>query len=341
MLDKNDYIILNKIINEYEFINNDGRLDLEYFCVILSTCMMHDQTGLSNQRPDYFHQLLIDLIEQRSPDMLHRWVQQQKLIDWTPKDANLYPVGYRTYIHISALIMHGDTWISLIGSHILEIPHSESRSEYFGWVNENWHLTYSFITAYHDAVWKKAKQIDVDSWNLESESASNFEALRLSKKENIDYETAINKLLVRNKAWTASVQRIKRSIDSEFYLEAISITENAISNILYNWISDKKTIRDDSSFNSLIKESLRESKNDRTDSLLKNIDNWRSQRNDAIHNFVTSSIKDFHADENNFQRLSKDTAQKGLEIIEQIFEWYRMEAVNFLEHRFHRNTIHS
>ena len=116
VLSKENYIAFSEGLANYTYINKDGRLDLEDFCVTLAACLLHDGTGLKEARPENFHALLLELLHQRiTPQELKRWVQSQRLVDWTPQMSYMYPERKVTNIHISALISYGHEWIALIG----------------------------------------------------------------------------------------------------------------------------------------------------------------------------------------------------------------------------------
>lgn len=340
-LSKEEYLAFSEGLANYEYINDIGRLDLENFCVTLASCIYHDRCGYQgNARPENFHVLLIEIIKGRAPDgMLARWVQYQKLVDWTPKHAYLYPNRERTCIHIAALISYSSDWISLIGSDILNIPDKEWRREYFGWAKESWHFTHTFLSGFHNALYSFAKKMDL-KWMHEG-ATSNFETLHLSLSENIDYDVAKRQLDIRNKAWHAAAIRIKKSIDDGYYLEAITLSENFISNLLFNLLSSKSTANADLNFNGLIQKTKKLLTEAEEVELLESLDQWRKRRNDAIHNFITSSIDDLTANTNTLDHISVETAKQGQDLAGKVLDLYRAAAVNFVQHNFPRSELNS
>ena len=130
-----DHMTFTEGLSLYEYINKDGRLDLEDFCVTLASCILYDGIGYEEvAKPENFHNTLLQIIHERAPEgMAERWVQPQRIVDWAPQHAHLYPLKRRTCIHVAALGMYSADWISIIGSHVMDVPEEEWRPEYFGW----------------------------------------------------------------------------------------------------------------------------------------------------------------------------------------------------------------
>lgn len=341
VLSKENYIAFSEGLANYTYINKDGRLDLEDFCVTLAACLLHDGTGLKEARPENFHALLLELLHQRiTPQELKRWVQSQRLVDWTPQMSYMYPERKVTNIHISALISYGHEWIALIGSHVLGINDEECTDSYFGWAKEEWHFTHEFLSGYHDAIFTFVKEFDANL-AIRDGKPSNFEILRFSMKEGIDYEDAANKLGLRDGAWKFALERISKSREDGYHLEAISLSENLITNLLYNWLSDRNKVRPESTLNVLLQQARASQTKPEAIALLEEVDLWRKERNIAIHKFVASRIDDLTFNRDTISTSSDETSRKGLEIVTRMLSWYREEAVNFIEHRFPRQNINS
>ena len=65
-LSKEDQTAFNDGLAAYKYINDEGRLDLEEFCVTLAACLLHDGTGLERRgRPEAFHSLLLEILAER------------------------------------------------------------------------------------------------------------------------------------------------------------------------------------------------------------------------------------------------------------------------------------
>jgi hypothetical protein len=340
-LSKKDYMVFSEGLAQYEYINDIGRLDLEEFCVTLAACILHDGIGYQNvAKPENFHVLLIEIIRKHAPEgMFERWVQHQRIVDWMPQHAYLYPNRERTCIHISALMSFSHDWIALIGSDILNIPDEQWRPEYFGWAKESWHFTHTFLSGFHNVLWSFAKKADL-KWSTEGVT-STFEALHLSQREDIDYDTAVKRLEIRNKAWSSATSRISKAIEDKYYLEAISLSENFISNLLFNLLSSETSVRADLNFNSMIQRAKGLFKEGKGSELLEKVDLWRKSRNDAIHNFITSSIDDLTANTDTLDDASAETAKTGQDLTKKMLDWYRENAVDFVQHNFPRSELNS
>lgn len=340
-LSTEDQIAFSEGLAAYQYINDNGRLDLENFCVTLAACMLHDGTGFENvARPENFHSIFLELMNERVPDgMMERWVQSQRIVDWAPQHAYLYPTKNRTCIHVAALFSYSPDWISLIGSHVLEIPDDECRPEYFGWVKESWQFTHMFLSGYHNALFSFVKKMDL-KWSSEG-SSSQFEALQLTVRDGLTYDDARQKLDVRNMAWESALLRINNAINDKYYLEAITLSENFISNMLYNYLLSKGKVNSELNFNSLIQKCRQHLSQPSEMELIEQVDSWRKSRNHAIHNFISSSIDDLTENTDKLTEISIETAKLGQQLTGQILEWYRSSAVNFINHNFPRSQLDS
>ncbi len=335
-LSKQDYMTFSNGLASYVYINEDGRLDLEDFCVTLVACLLHDATGLKRARPESFHSLLIEVLRNfAKPEELSLWIQSQKLLDWTPQMAYLYPDGKRTFIHVSALLCYGHDWIASIGSDILDIAEDEWSASYFGWAREEWYFTYEFLSGYHNSLNEFVKRFDA-KLAIEKDQPSHFEILHHSMASETNFDVAKQTLQMRDDAWKNALERVSKSMDAGYHLEAISLAENLITHLLFNWVSSRKKISPDSSLNTLIQ--IVKSKQTKPENvvLLDEVDAWRKDRNNAIHRFVTSSIDDLTNNRDTLSSSSAETSKRGREIVSKMLMWYREEAVDFVEHRFPR-----
>lgn len=340
-LSKEDCVIFGEGLNNYLYLNEGGWLDLENFCVTLATCIYHDNVGLEEfARPENFHELIIKIIRGRGTEaMLKRWVRFQNITDWLPKHAFLYPNRQRTCIHMGVLVLYSADWISLIGSDVFYIPDEEWRSEYFGWVKEDWHFTYMFLSGFHDALYTFAKKTDL-KWFSEG-SISSFEALHLCRREDISYDDAGKMLEIRNQAWSKATIKISKAIADGYFLEAITLSENFISNLLYNYLLSKGLVGKYLNFNSLIQKARPFFEKPEDAELIEKVDVWRRHRNDAIHNFILSSIDDLVKNTDALTVVSSDTASSGEGLVKLMLQWYRSSAVNFIEHNFKKSRLNS
>ena len=326
-----------KFISNYEYINKNGRLDLEAFCRYLSICFDCDGVLSISKNPRDMYILLINLIGNATEDNSENqklWVQTQNLVDWTPKVADMYPDGFRTYIHVSALLLVMSDWIYQIGHILMELPESEIDRKYFAWVKKEWTFTFTFINGFHNFFFEYIKKFDKQS--IKMRGYSNFEALSLSKRNDIDYDEAITLIKTRNEVYQDVIARIRKAIDAGYYLEAITLEECMISNCVYNYLIAKKRKLNQPTFLDLLKAVINylNSTKSINANLFVVVNNWRKKRNVAIHGYVSTKTDKLRQSKIGFEEVSEATAKKGIEYCELVNQWYDSESVNFIEHKF-------
>lgn len=331
--------IFFEIIKAYEYVNSDGRLDLEEFCTLLSSCFACDDILAGSPYPRDMYNLLIELLEEVADEKkMSLWIQHQRLVDWAPEHACVYPDKIRTYIHIAGLLQVYDQWIYHIGHTLMEIPNPVETCKYFEWVNEDWTFVYTFIDGFHNFLANFLKDFDLKT--IRDTGFSNFEALHLSIKEDIGYDDAVERLKTRHSAQQENLKRIELSINSGFFLEAIALQECLISNCLYNYIKAYGKKAKGTSFEGLIRTSKQLYKKNSNDieELFNLLDKWRKNRNRSIHGFVTSRSNDLITTTEKFISLSNKTAQEGKDICERICAWYEKQAVGFIKTKFEKKN---
>lgn len=320
-----------EFIKDYEYINEQGRLDLEAFCVYLSICFSCDGVLDKSPQPRDMYNLLIEILnEHSSDDDMSLWVQTQKLVDWTPEVAHMYPDKYRTYIHIAGLVHTMHYWVYEIGHSLMGIPEPKTRGKYFNWVDVEWVFVHTFINGFHNFHTSLLKGIDEKG--VKERGYSLFEALHKSTNSNVDYDEAINELKIRSSAQNKAIKRIDKAIDAEFYLEAITLEENLISNCLFNYLKSKNKHFKNPSFQKLLKE-CKELTIDASE-IIDNVNTWRAKRNTAIHGFVESEINSLSESERDFLSFAKDTSVEGRDFCQLICDWYVKQSINFISTEF-------
>lgn len=324
-----------RFIQSYEFINENGRLDLEAFCVDLSSCFAFDHILDISPQPRDMYNLLIHMIrDSTSDDDFKLHVQTQNLIDWTPEWGRYYPDRFRTYIHAGALLLHASDWIYDIGHLLMKIPEPNEDEKYFSWVKEDWVFVHAFINGFHNFRYDYFRKMDKEIAKKSGHSL--FEALHKSYSEKIDFDDAVLSIRNRNSAHKQAIKNINKAIDAGFYLEAITLQECIINNSLFNYLRSKKAEVRDSSFQKQISETKkvlnREGKQGLQ--LLGEVDKWRRSRNKAIHGFVESRIEELKTNQSAFAESSKKTAIVGAELCEKVLNWYLDEAVKFVKTEF-------
>lgn len=320
-----------EFIKNYEYINEQGRFDLEAFCVYLSMCFSCDGILEHSPQPRDIYDLLIEILESHAnKGEMTLWVQTQRLIDWTPEVAWLYPDRHRTYIHLAGLVHAMPHWIYNIGHTLMNLPEPETPGKYFEWVDEEWVFVYSFINGFHNFYSEFLKEFDKKT--TAKNGLSLFEALHKSINDNVDFDQAIEQIKKRNFAQSDALEKINKAIEAGFYLEAITLQECLISNCLYNYLWAKNKKFKNPSFQKLILEFNKHTKTHKK--MIDEIDSWRVKRNKALHGYIESKIEALSESQDNFLIFSKATAIEGQTLSQNICYWYTNESVNFMETRF-------
>lgn len=319
-------------IGDYEFINYEGRLDLERFCVYLSACFNCDNILEISPEPRLIYNLLIELMSKEyNQNELKNWIQYQNISDWKPEHASIYPDKYRTLIHIAGLLKVNHNWIYEIGHYLMKIPDDSIDRKYYAWVKEEWQFVYKFINSYHNYFHKFLKEFDYNT--MKKRGYSLFEALHSSYSNNIDYDKAIDNIKLRNKVYTDVLFKIENAINDNYFLEAITLEENLISNCFYNYLVAKKVKDIDTSFFNLLSifKKNKYIKSMQVSLFVDDLDKWRKDRNTSIHGFIKSRTDTLKESNNEFMFFSKETAEIGYKLSQKVVSWYNEESINFIK----------
>lgn len=322
-------------IKNYTYINHEGRLDLERFCCDLSLCLHLDDIPYSPPKPRDIYNLLIECLNEfEDCNTAGNWVQHQRISDWKPEHGSVYPDKFRTYIHIAGLIHTHSLWIYCIGHELIGIPEPETSNKYYGWVDEDWAFSYTFIDGWHNCFFDFIKKVDRDK--LTQYGYSMLEALHKATNEDIDYSEALTSLMERHIHHEEGIQRIKTAIAEGFYLEAVTLEECIISNYLNSFLKAKKINLNNPTFATLLGKirSGNLLKDERLIALFNEINQWRKQRNLAIHGFVTAREPGSDNSLASFISFAQNTSEMGISYVEQVKEWYNDACVEYVEHRF-------
>lgn len=322
-----------EFVKKYEYLNNEGRLDIEAFSLYLTVCFACDGIKEKSPQPYEISDLLLNIMDS-SPqnDKKTSWIQPQKLTDWSPEYAYMYPNKYRTYIHMGGLSFVINHWIYHIGHTLMGIPEPDSPSKYFDWVKPEWVFVFTFINGFHNYFFDKLKKIDRESANKKGYSA--FETLHKATFNKLDFDQAANEIKKRNSARTEALERINIAIESGFYLEAITLQECLMSNCLYNYLQAKNVYANSLSFQKLIYFCKSKIESVPDIDLLNEIDGWRTRRNKSIHGFIESNSELLSKSQSNFDIFSKKTSLEGQVLCRRTCDWYLNESINFIPTEF-------
>lgn len=318
---------LFKNVVDYQFYDN-GYLDLEAFCRILSMCFDADMALDGSPHPNAVYDLCLDLIKphiQHNGDVLVLPIERYA-------DANpLFHQDKVTLVHIGALIHIREWWIYFIGNQLMHIPRPEESVSYVYWVKPEWSFVMTFMDSFHMATTEVIKIVSRDSY------AENgfclLEALHVAKKCNKTYEEASQVLIARNESLDEALERIKNAVDQGFYLEAVSLEETVISACLYDYAKAKIDGFEETSLFKILriyKEKLFPLR-ELDGSFFSSLDRWRKERNTAIHGFVEFRMKFPQNSSHDFDESSKSSAIEGYELTKRLLLWFKYETTDFLE----------
>ncbi|MBF7071067.1 hypothetical protein [Aliarcobacter butzleri] len=213
----------------------------------------------------------------------------------------------------------------------MKIPDDSIDRKYYAWVKEEWQFVYKFINSYHNYFHKFLKEFDYNT--MKKRGYSLFEALHSSYSNNIDYDKAIDNIKLRNKVYTDVLFKIENAINDNYFLEAITLEENLISNCFYNYLVAKKVKDIDTSFFNLLSifKKNKYIKSMQVSLFVDDLDKWRKDRNTSIHGFIKSRTDTLKESNNEFMFFSKETAEIGYKLSQKVVSWYNEESINFIK----------
>lgn len=320
-------------ISSYPQFREDRFFTPEYFCVYLANCFWLDGHAELSPKPNNVYNLLIDsIIEEFGAEKALKLVKKQKILNWKSELESFFPNKIQTLVHISALVVVADRWIYRIGHELMELPEPTRPTKYFSWVQEDWLAVYTLINNFHNQLWSTCKEIDKDS--LDKNRFSVFESLYLSQEKNKTFEEAKDYLKKRNSALSYTKLKIKKAIEDEYYREAISLEENLIKNLIFNYLSNINKNPYGLNFYELIAKLITNTKNKKNVKLFKEINKWRKSRNECIHENINSGYDGELTNIESHEKILRITANEGLELCEKSIEWYKDESVSYINHEF-------
>jgi Arc/MetJ-type ribon-helix-helix transcriptional regulator len=143
-----------------------------------------------------------------------------------------------------------------------------------------------------------------------------------------------NKYESYREAWS----RIKQAQENQFFLEAITIQESIISDRLISFLTNPKVKKSLSknkygnwpSFGELIKhwrsespEGVKYGKSPDQIDLIEAVDQWRNNRNDAIHAIAKSDPGEPTQDIDIFLKQAQEVAERGEYLAKAVCSWHR------------------
>ncbi|MBE1426126.1 hypothetical protein H4684_002787 [Desulfomicrobium macestii] len=324
-------------ICSYPQFREDKYFTLEFFCVYLSYCFGFDGNIDISPKPNDVYDLLIDaIIEEFGIEKTSKLVKRQKISNWRSELESFFPEKTQTLIHISALVIVADRWIYRIGHELMNLPEPNNPTKYFSWVQDDWIATYTLINNFHNQLWSLCKEIDKESHGKNRYSI--FETIYLSIKTDKTFEESKEYIIKRNELIDKTTEKVKKSINDKYYIEAITLSENIIKNVIYNHLTNTNQNPFGLNFSKLIEKSILIEKNNIDINLFKKIDKWRKFRNKCVHENINScydgELTDTHLHEEELQK----TANYGLQLCEESISWYKSKCVKYLVHEFPQDS---
>jgi hypothetical protein len=330
---------LNSIAS-YEYIRRDGCLVLEPFCIYLAESFYLDGLTDVAPNPNDVYQLLIEIMQGTIGDIeTNKSIRREAVKDWDESLRNMFPDKMMTCISIKGLIHVSHTWIYEIGHSLMALPEPAKDAKYFHWVDENWAVIHAFINGYHNSLHSFLKEIDKQG--ILQTGYSTYEALHLANTMEYSFEDATSVLKSRQSAYQAALNKIEKAIKDRYFLEAIVLVENLISNCIFNYLYNENKEFQNNSFNSLLIFILEKCPElgDNELRLFKEVNAWRKKRNAAVHGFISTNSNNIIQSLESFENASEITADRGKDYCKLIISWYESKSVNFIKHEFPANRI--
>lgn len=320
----------NRELSVYDFKLSNGYLEVNTFAGMLRTCMMRDGIASPPSVAD-----IVDLLGAIARDKVPQSVPYWSEIEVEPArhSKEVYPRNLCEIIHVAALTLVRELWIYNIGT---ETPSSVQCDEsgYMGWTRPEWIFTRTFILRFHH----QAIQIEIDSdrFGAKANGYSNFEALHVAVKQNIQFDEAVRQLKSRNLGFANAISRVDSALDAGFPLEAIVVVESLISSCLHHFLLSCGVARPPEALFGLIAKvnecgSIAQKFPTK---LLDEVNRWRRSRNSAAHRFVARDPMEMISGQETFLKEARKTAIIGREIALKVSQWFHEESFYFLKTDF-------
>ncbi len=152
------------------------------------------------------------------------------------------------------------------------------------------------------------------------------------KRKSQPLEKPIAGNAIKYESYREAWSRIKFALESEFFLEAITIEESIISDRLMSYlpsldspkIPSKKNNGHCPSFNTLIQRWRSECSNDKDsnlNALMNEVDEWRCSRNQVIHAIVKSEPGQPTQQIDSFLEIAEKAARQGKTLAREVSKW--------------------
>ncbi|NOH31014.1 hypothetical protein [Vibrio mediterranei] len=258
----------------------------------------------------------VDLLNPLCSFIEDEHIEQKKVFethitDMTPEAYAMYPQGKTILFHCTFFIKVIHDYINHIGQRVIEITRTEKDKLYSWWLKREHIYTFTYLDTF------------MTQFTEILDTIPSFRTmvmdLHISRHHLGDEECSAYSTIIKKEERSKDiVERIQKALEQEFYLEAIALEESCISDRLSLALYIKGQKAGTKSFAKLIElctEYLPKN-------LKRDVDEWRRERNRAIHNLVRSSPLEEMIDLDELDVLSKKTAKDGAVLLEQVNLWF-------------------
>jgi hypothetical protein len=319
-----------EFVSNYPLFDDNGYMDLERVTCHLSYCFGADNKLEGSPQPRDMYYLLFDLLEEYSDFEIDvKWIQNQKITDWTPELAHFYPDGTRTYIHPSGMLFVWELWIYLIGFNLQYITPKSKNPNFDYWVNRKWVFVSAFVSSMKKEMKALVKKLDNSSYK--KSGFSSYESLLFSKAKGFDYESAVNQMTVKGKVFKSVLLEMEEAIEKNSYHEVVVLAENYATQKLISALTIKGVKPKSTTLHNLIKQTESSYNCELTFKTMSSLNKWRNKRNKVIHGRFSLDSNQESLSKEDFFELSKNVAIQSIELCESIEEWY-FDSIHNIEY---------
>lgn len=222
----------------------------------------------------------------------------------------------------------GKEWILAIGMELIGIQLSDAERNVDYWANDL-DLTKDFLIGFL----KSLDQIIIEfnKHQVSTQGHSFTEAYIRAENSGASFEAARHVLCARTAAQEEAIGRIKNAISDGYYIEASVLAECVVTNALQEILVLNHVARESSLYKILESLTRLSSNHDDTDKdLFRRADFWRRKRNNSVHGFVESRMRDLESTQREFIKRAEETAAEGIELCRDVLDWYQRKTVNMV-----------
>lgn len=297
-----------------KFFADNGYLDLYAFGFWLFESIWLD--GFDIKHPNQILDLLSDFLHMiEAGEYPGFTLEKYHIVEKTINNMSsresqaVYPEGKTLMLHPSIIITIIHDFISAIGHHVLNI---ENGSEYLYsyWIKKE--NTYTF--AYFDRFFRQFTKLISKVGDFKERLIN----LHLSIHHSINQVDIESILGEKEGRYNEMKDRIDVALSQNFYLEAIVLEESSISDRLAMALFVQGVKAGSKNFASLIDQCA----DDLPSELRQELDQWRDNRNKAVHGLVRSSPFEELIDIETLDQLTEQTAMQGMKLNNTVNTWF-------------------